>query len=328
MVKSYLQFINESKIVASADFISVLKTVDSKLSKELLNLINKDDVITPFNALHLGDSGDTIKFTSDRQLQRKLTSGLDSSRVFDGTISLQSGVVGRSISKILIDNGIECDHTDILDFVPKWKSAFVTYINKKSQESSPISEVRGEEIRDWYLEDNYCHDARELFKGTISKSCMRFEECQNYLDIYVRNPEKISLIILTEKKEGQETLRARALLWNTENNGYYLDRVYYTSDEERELIWNWAVEKYKVENCYHRKMPKLFCKLKTGERYSAYPYMDTMCYFDKKDNIIYNWLPFSETQRRRLYEDFYLLQDTEGGYEYAIEDTNDDSEED
>lgn len=326
MVKSYLQFINESKILASVDFISVLKTVDSKLSKELLNLINKDDVITPFNALDLGDSGDTIKFTSDRQLQRKLSSGLEPMNVFNGSISLQMGAVGRSISKILSDNGIECEHTDILDFVPKWKSAYVTYINKKNQEDFPIDEVRGEEIRDWYLEDNYCYDARELYKGTISKSCMRFEECQDYLDIYVRNPEKISLIILTEKKEGKETLRARALLWNTENNGYYLDRVYYTSSEELELIWNWAVEKYKVETGHHKKMPKLFCKLKPGERYSAYPYMDTMCYYDKNKAILYNYIPTDESTTSHLREHLLYLQDTEGGYEYGIDEDYTDSE--
>ena len=333
LVKRYFEFINESKLLTSDIFIKILKSVDSKISKGILELIEKDDINTPYNAIDVSDK-DNIKFTSDSQIQNKLKDGLEISKLFDGTVRLGTGAVGRTLTRILNQNNIEIEHNDVLDFVPKWKAAYTEYMMRETN-SEPFSVVTGEEIRDWYLEVNYCHAAKEELNGSISKSCMRFEECQEFLDIYTCNPDKISLVILTEKdkKTGVETLRARGLLWKCEikigedkfEEGYYLDRVYYTSNEEVELMINWVTKKYDIKYCYHKTMPKMMVKLNPKNSYYTYPYMDSMCYYDTKEGVLYNWEPI-HIGKQRLVNDVYYLQDTDGGWDYTYFDESPDGE--
>lgn len=129
-------------------------------------------------------------------------------------------------------------------------------------------ELKGEDIRWAYYHKNYYGSG-----GTLHGSCMRYCNCQDYLNIYVENPDKISLAVL--KKEG--LIAARALVWNHEDDVLF-DRVYYT-DEKTRITLQAKLESLGYKNVYDGdyKDDTYFIPLaQTDFRY--YPYMDTFQY--------------------------------------------------
>ena len=309
MIKKYTDFLLESKLIVSEIFEEVLKLVNDPIARSFEELIAKEDIDTRYNAITISDRINDLYFIGDSQLQHKLKNGLDPTEIFN--LNLQSTSISRIFSQILTDNNITYQHDDIVIFVDKFKAAVTMYKWKLENDGDlPIRVVEGEEIRDWYLEDNYCEKAQQAY-GSLSKSCMRFEECQEYFDIYVKNPKQCKMVILTVRDEGKslETLSARALLWNTDQ-GWYLDKIYYTDPSETQLIMMWIKEKYNNEFCFHTRMPKLSLKLDFAG--GPYPYMDTMCYLNTLNNTISNYMP--DVPKKDIQEVYYL-QDTEGSYE-------------
>jgi len=129
-------------------------------------------------------------------------------------------------------------------------------------------ELKGEDIRWAYYDRNYYGCG-----GTLHGSCMRYSNCQEYLDIYVENPDKISLAVL--KKEGQ--IAARALVWNHEDDVLF-DRVYYI-DEATRITLQAKLESLGYKNVYdgdYKDVSYFINLAQTDFRY--YPYMDTFQY--------------------------------------------------
>lgn len=91
--------------------------------------------------------------------------------------------------------------------------------------------VSGEELRFWYHEDNYC---KRTHNGDLDSSCMRHDYAQQYLDIYVRNPDQVKCVVLLRQEESVRNktmewrLHGRALLWELDNGSTAMDRVYAT----------------------------------------------------------------------------------------------------
>jgi hypothetical protein len=321
LIKKYTDFLLESKLIVSEIFEEVLKLIDDPIARSFEELIAKDDINTRYNAITVSDQISDLYFIGDTQLQSKLNGGLDPEDVFTSGLRAQSTSITRITKQIFSDNNIDhYPHGEYVMFADKFKSAVTMYKWKlENYENTPIRVVEGEEIRDWYLEDNYCEKAQQAY-GSLSKSCMRFEECQEYFNIYVNNPKKCKMVILTVKDEGKalETLSARALLWNTDQ-GWYLDRIYFTDPSELELIKMWVKEKYNNEFCYHGRMPRLslILDVKSG---APFPYMDSMCYLNTLNNTLLNYMP--DVPKEDMQEVYYL-QDTEGGYESHEDDWRD-----
>jgi hypothetical protein len=98
--------------------------------------------------------------------------------------------IGRFVSKVLqktTDALIKIDQNDINAFVDKFKA----YRDFQSSKKDKFEVVKGEDIRKWYDEDNYEDAAYHL-----SNSCMRYGRCQKYLDIYTKNTNQVSMVIL------------------------------------------------------------------------------------------------------------------------------------
>ena len=129
-------------------------------------------------------------------------------------------------------------------------------------------ELKEEDIRWAYYEDNYYGNG-----GTLHASCMRYGNCQDYLDIYTQNPDKISLAVL--KKEGK--IAARSLLWE-HDEGTLFDRVYFIN-EETKLTLQAKLQSLGYKDVYEGdyKSDSYFIKLKATD-FRYYPYMDTFQY--------------------------------------------------
>lgn len=154
------------------------------------------------------------------------------------------------------------------------------------KDDSRFEIVRGEDIKYWYLEDNWSDN---------TNSCMRHKKCQNFFGIYTNNPEKCGLLI---HHSGKNKIIGRALVWNNiikpsgdtlENRCPYtfMDRVY-TPDAQIAA----AFQKYAIDNNWiyrpfssetflmngEKKTSMITTRLKPMD-YKYYPYVDTLYYY-------------------------------------------------
>ena len=295
-IRSYIDFITESILYASNDFKKVLSNTDDPTAKELLSLINKD-INTNYNILRTTDRNDSVLFISDTQATYKLKS-TDPSTLLLGR-SGNNTSINRVVRSVLNDNGIKKTDREMEIFVNKFKAAY----DKLNANSDLVRVVDGEDIRFWYNEVRYCKETSDG-KGTLGKSCMRYQDASVYLDIYCKNPEICKLVIQVDE-EGM--LRSRALLWKT-SEGMYLDRIYYTQDSDQNLITDWVKLEYGINIMTYSdlKVGKRFnVKLRDDVEYNLFPYMDSIPYYFTPTKTLYNY-PYE------IKKGLLLLQQTDG----------------
>jgi hypothetical protein len=169
------------------------------------------------------------------------------------------------------------DEVPFFDFkasdIEKFVNAYTAKVLFEQNALDRFKVVSGEEIRKWYDEKNYSNINGG---GQLNNSCMRFSRCRKYFDIYVENPKVCQLLILmdgTDKK-----ILGRALLWKTDNDGNFMDRVYTEKDNYMKLFKQWGEQNnYKMKS-YDYRGQEVIVKVKP-KLYSSYPYMDTLsCY--------------------------------------------------
>lgn len=208
---------------------------------------------------------------------------------------------------------------------------FVVYLQSNSKNTDDkwkISLVKGDEIAKYYNSNNYRTENK--FGSSLWQSCMSdklgredvtvrtqhgtsttygVKGISNIFDIYTKNPEVCSLLIMTD--EGGK-LAARALVWNVSvkqkekdlGNIKFVDRIYSTEDWMVMKIQNWAKENgmarrltnigyncsdifYGDEKYYEVQMDVSVNKI----YYSAFPYLDTFNYYDVKGGRLLNYKP-------------------------------------
>lgn len=215
-----------------------------------------------------------------------------------------------------INDDLQITDSDIEKFVNEYVS-YVVY--NKADETSKITKVSGSEIKKWYDKDNY-----QSVLGKLGGSCMSHEECRDYFGLYTNNPDKISMLILTNK---DNKLIGRALLWSLDSGEYFMDRIYTSLDSIDNIFINYAIE----NNYYYRNSPPSGYKYFKGttemsslvlsvtlSRYEfrKYPYVDTIRYLNTGSGLISN----SGGNR--------TLNDTEGRWEEYYDDEDGDYDDD
>ncbi len=291
-IKSYTKYLIESVFYANDDFIKLLNNIDNPIAKILLDLIG-NDIKLNFNAINISSKNNLIKFLPDAKVKEEPS---------DWSKIKNEMRIGRLVKDILVNNNhTEFSDSQIEDFVTKYKAAF----ELKDKIDERIKVVEGDDIRKWYLVDNYS----TLQSGTLKSSCMRYERCQEYFDIYVENSKVCKMVILLNN---DNKLEARALLWkldySSKNNEYYLDRIYYTSEESKLLIKDWVYKNYENICSYDfggGSVGKIKVQLNVSD-FDEYPYVDSLYHLNKYKNTLANYSENSED---------IGLQDTNGGYE-------------
>jgi hypothetical protein len=285
------------QIVYSDTFRDILISIDNKWTKILLRMeTNKNDNMT---LLDITERNDVISFIQSNRIKRdsfyiKTFSewGLNDedskyySHIIPKEIKLDSTnplwksnqrnqiSIGRWFRRVLheINDGEKPTSKDLEDLVNSWKSQ---YDISKNPDESGFELVEGEEIRHWYDSQNYLNT-----KGQLGNSCMRYEECQEFFDIYVRNPEVCKMLIL---KSGSY-ITGRALIWKLKDGRYYQDRIYTNGDSDVIRFKRWADKRgYLFHSKDREKVMEV--QLKSGN-YSPYPYMDTFVCYNPKTYIL------------------------------------------
>ena len=177
-INKYYGFLLESILVSSNDFKSVLKSLDDPIATALEDLMGKD-IETRYNNLDISDEEGKITFVPDDKFQK-------------GIKRESSALIGRLVRGILTDNKMTFTDSQLEDFVNKYKAAI------KIKKDLDISVVEGDDLRYWYDEKNH-HPIGLSNSSSLSNSCMRFERCYQYFDIYVENTDTIKMVIFLEE---------------------------------------------------------------------------------------------------------------------------------
>ena len=203
--------------------------------------------------------------------------------------------IGRYINKLLdlyfSSNPERNKFTD--SDIEKFTNKFISTMEYKRNALNHFKVVKGEDIKHWYLSDNYAGQT-----GQLGQSCMRYSKCQDYFKIYIENPDVCQLVIFTDKTD---RLLGRALLWTLEDGDLYMDRIYTTKDSNVELFRKWG-----NLNGYKKQYPTNSYELKvkvTPKNHEFYPYMDTFKYYKPEDGLLSNTM-FKST--------YLLLQEHDG----------------
>lgn len=177
--------------------------------------------------------------------------------------------------------------------------------------------VSGDDIRKYYSENNYLNCS-----GSLGNSCMRYEECQEYFNIYTKC-SGCELLIVFDHNKSTELIVGRALVWTGPDGKKYVDRRYGTSEVIETAIVNYAKSKkwgYKSNNTYDLAVSTIFMVYDNGEYKENvvelsfvmdttginFPYSDTFCYV--QDNLLTN-------SENLLDEgDYKIIHSTDGDY--------------
>jgi len=262
-IKSYSSFsINESRLIMSDDMREFLESYPSLwVSRKLMELQFDEKATDTINFLK-PKGVDEVIFSKDNPEE-----GEDS---FDwtGQSPKNAAKVGRMVRKLLSDKKYKVSDTDIEHFVNYWKSYFM------NPEDVKIQIVQGEDIKKWYWKKYYHpHSAN----SPLGKSCMASKECQDFFDIYIKNPEVCQMIIMLDENE---QLITRALLWTDEKGQKIVDRIYYMNPHLVKLLVKWIRKNIPDaiiygEDFFAGNAPKGI-KIKLKEwKFKHYPYLDT-----------------------------------------------------
>jgi hypothetical protein len=288
-VSNYLDFIFESvskqkmRLHYSGEFRNVLKRLAdrSSLAQALLSSEDSNQMTDIYTLIDITEKNDTISLIQVNRITR-------GNPEFDDEMTrLPYNIRDKKFGSEFWTKG----RTDIS--VGRWVRRIFTEVHKSTILDSKIEEfvnlykasidgddlnnfelVSGEDIRKWYHENNY-----EDKRGQLGNSCMKYHKCQEYLDIYVKNPEVCQLLIL-KSIDKPDKISGRALVWKLTDGSYYMDRIYTIKDSDHLLFQDYArINKIKLSGSD-------FAIQLGDHNYDKYPYMDTFSVYNPDTKIL------------------------------------------
>ena len=221
--------------------------------------------------------------------------------------------IGRLINKIFPDKykaGGDPGN-DISSFVDEIKS-------KREVDLGDFIIVEGEDIVKYYHESMY---EKGGGGSTLYGSCMKYDNCSPYIGFYPHNNIKL-VVLLSENK----LVKGRALLWDvgeidgSETDRKFLDRIYVIQNHDvnkfkdlatrNEWLYKVTQDRWANTPIYDTKYEENIKHIKVFniKEYKAYPYMDTLKYFDTHNGYLTN------DDSNEDEEDFITLESPDGGY--------------
>ena len=188
---------------------------------------------------------------------------------------------GRGLRKIFSYSGVIPSD----EYIEKLSN----FLRGQYEFSGQFQIVKGDDIKYWYHAKQYAEN-----QGTLDNSCMKKPSCQEYLNLYVQNPDTVSMLIATAQNNS-DSLIGRALVWQTEEGLTFMDRIYGT-DQTIQAFLEYAKEKgwwskrHQNHHAPHDSVdPEGNIRTKTftvhldTSNLEYLPYMDTFKYSDDID---------------------------------------------
>ncbi len=264
---------NDSDVVEFTEFILSQESKEENIAFSYIDLTDKNDMLSFVQKnriydLYVKDTGSPKEELFDRENKHYFDWQGFEARDKNSSIWSENRTearVGKVVRKL---SGSKFPDKVIERFVNEFKSFF----DFKFGLNGRFEIVSGEEIRFYYLDKNYVSSV-----GQLGNSCMRYAQCQKYLDIYVENPKVCKLLILRDDPNSDK-ISGRALIWTTSDRDsvIYMDRAYTSKDADSNLMYKYAEEKGWESNfSYNRTVQLEKCD------FDHYPYMDTFCVLNK-----------------------------------------------
>jgi len=173
--------------------------------------------------------------------------------------------IGRGIRLLLSANGITVKDIDIEKFVNDFRAT----VKVMNDIFSNFEIVDGEKLLYWYHRRNYLEPNR----GTLGSSCQAVGR-PDWLEIYIKNPETVKLVIL-KSPEHPDKILGRALLWNLEDGHKMMDYIYVSKDSDQKIFKDYAKHNgwYQRDEDYNITY---MARLTTRGEFDKYPSVDTM----------------------------------------------------
>jgi hypothetical protein len=197
--------------------------------------------------------------------------------------------VGRLVNRLLQIGGYKATDKQIEDFVNQYKATFKILKDKFRN----FETVKGEDIRTYYSEDTYYSQG-----GSLGNSCMKYDSCQTFFQLYTENENQVKMLILLEPVS--EKIKGRALLWNVElitDGGSekitFMDRIYTNEDSDIIQFTNYAKDRgwyykqlqqsteiFNLEGKSSISDATLRLTFDNFKEYWELPYMDSLKFFN------------------------------------------------
>jgi len=229
----------------------------------------------------------------------------------NGRQEMKGGKMAKNLLTELAISRNNIEATDFEKFTNLVKS-YISVIGDEDGEGKKITfdVINGDKIYDSYLVDNY---SSVLGTDTnLFNSCMRYDSCRDYLDIYVDNVEVVSLLVA---HDCNSKVLGRAILWVMHDGKKAMDTIYAHESLTNSFI-QWAHDNnyfYKSrQSCHHGDFDKHLtdgciyspCVILKHFDYSEYPYMDTL-----------SILECNQLRSEANTNEYRILKSTDGGYE-------------
>lgn len=313
----------------SERLIKLLYNINHKISLKLLK-DNMEDTSSKFTLVDYDDDDiDMFTFTNSTKILdfiklRKIDSGIsiDDINFFDKLIDDKYNKIWKeNRSKIKIGRFINKLYPNTYVNAGKPGEDIESFINEiKSERTKTLKNIKVVEDKDvikYYYIGNYEKNGQG---SNLWNSCMSGKESQPYIGFYPHN--NVKLVILMSSQG--DVIRGRALLWDIDEingekvNRKFMDRVYTIKQydvqkfidlaEKNQWLYKETQDMWNDTNIIDTKDGSSKIRsmvINNIKEYKAYPYMDTMKYFD--------------ISKGRLSNDSHLsydvvLESSEGGY--------------
>lgn len=307
-IKIYTNMLNfnqysllETKLSYSSDFQDRISSIDSKITDFLFDIIDGDYDNIIGTDIDVTDKNDTVTFIPKAK--------------FDSNKKSKTEIkIGRLIKGLSDARGYKFTDKEIENFVNQYKS--IPSIDYRFEIWS------GEKLLDSYDQNKY--NTEREYSGELHNSCMNNE--MEFLQLYVRNPKVVSTVVMIRhnEKSGADDIWGRALVWNTDQDIKFMDRVYMIIEEDKYRFHRWA----KANEIYYKAANKsttdIFAIVQPDgvqkytdlsvtisdriDSYDYYPYVDSFKYGQNKS--LYTSKGFLDEQEES--GNIYVMKSTEG----------------
>lgn len=291
--------IGEGYIYGSTDFLYKLKSIQkmgggvAETATTIINLIDDESWISDSdikqNYFDVTKDEDKVSFVLQDRVDK---SDIDEEEnpaypyEMSGRGDIKIGRIVKYIYKI-IDEKIT--DKQIEEFVNAYKAS-------SSDSDLQFKLVKGSDISKYYNSSKYFKET-----GSLGGSCMSSESRRTFR-IYTENDKKVQLLILVDS---DDKIHGRALVWKMKKSPcdakYFMDRVYTNRDSDVIKFTNFAREnKFMYKKFMNSHIETNVCFLYDGKEvfgevkvkldgdFGDYPFIDTLCFLDKKKDSLSN----------------------------------------
>lgn len=242
-----LSLIVEKSIIVKDKLLKKLKNINKPFADKLINYLTSDKISDSTNI-------ESIDYTENDD--KTITAYFEDK---------MGNVKGRPyrVGKLLTTLGI-----NLKDFKDYEIEELIAHLKKGTLDDFKL--VEGEEILWAYLCDNNDENGS-------TGSCMSSQSAQDFLSIYTENPDSVKCLVLINPLNNK--IRGRALVWHTDDDNFFMDKIYLIDNQYRNLFLQYA-----EENGYKTRTNSTV----TLDNYvfDTYPYVDTFKYLNLDNGVL------------------------------------------